>query len=426
MKRVYTLLFILIFSTSLLASGFQINEHGARGMAMGGAYVGLANDASAAYMNPAAVAFLNGTKLSLGATYIAPMSTFTGDNDHFTKSWDLKKRFFTPINVYFTHKLNDKVGIGFAVNNPFGLGTEWPGNWDGRYSTVETEIRTFNFTPTVSYKFSEKFSASVGFSVSYADVLINRKIQVAHPQLGYLGDADTKMEGDTWSYGFIAAVMYKPSESLSLGAVFKSQINYEFEGDATTELPQNVPSAMSALFPKGSIDAPLNAPAVLTAGLAYKANEKFTVTADFQYNMWSSYDKLQVNFKEWVNPSDGTNKLISHRDYEDSYIARVGAEYRTSERLALRAGFYYDKNPVKDERLDPTLPDADRIGFNAGFGVKLSDNLSMDVAYLYLHFIDRTIDNSQEFLPIAPTPVSLNGKYESNAHLFALNFNYNF
>jgi len=430
-KRVCTLLFILVLSTSLIASGFQINEHGARGMAMGGAYVGLANDATAAYLNPAAIAFLKETKLSLGATYIAPMSTFTGSNKHFTRSWDLKKKFFTPINAYFTQKLSDKVGIGFAVNNPFGLGTEWPANWDGRYSTVETEIRTFNFTPSVSYKFSEKFSASVGFSVAYADVLIHRKVQglFIHPKtklpvvLG--GDVDTRMEGDAWSFGFNASIMYRPSESLSLGFTYKSQIKYDFKGTAVSKLPTTTPAAVkplaSKIFPYGSIKAPLTVPSVLTFGLAYKANKDFILTTDFQYNMWSSYDKLKVTFDEWAG-----RQIVSKRDFENSYIIRTGAEYRTSKKFALRAGLYYDKNPVKDEKLDPTLPDSDRIGFNMGFGYRLSEDLSIDVAYLYLHFVDRKIDNSQEFLPIFPKKVYLNGKYESNAHLFALNFNYNF
>lgn len=430
-KRVYTILLILIFSTSLFASGFQINEHGARGMAMGGAYVGLATDASAAYLNPAAIAFMKGSKFSIGASYIAPMSTFTGKNDHFTRSWDLKDRFFTPINVYFTHKLSDKVGIGFAVNNPFGLGTEWPEEWEGRYSAVETEIRTFNFTPTVSYKFSEKFALSAGFSVSYADVLIHRKVQglFINPQtnlpvvLG--GDVDTEMEGDAWAFGFNASLMYKPSESLSLGLTYKSQIKYDFEGDATSKLPDTTPEVLkplaSQIFPFGSIKAPLTTPSVLTVGLAYKANKNFILTADFQYNMWSSYDKLQVDFDDWAG-----QQILSTRDYEDTYIVRTGMEYRTSKKLALRAGLFYDKNPVKDEKLDPTLPDADRVGFNFGFGYNLTKNLSIDVAYLYLHFVDRTIDNSQEFLPLFPQEIYLNGKYESSANLFALNFNYNF
>ena len=142
--------------------------------------------------------------------------------------------------------------------------------------------------------------------------------------------------------------------------------------------------------------------------------------------MWSSYDKLQVNFDDWINPTTSEKSLVSERDYENSYIVRTGAEYKATKNLALRAGIFYDKNPVKDKKLDATLPDADRIGFNLGFGYNFTKNFSIDVAYLYLNFVDRTIDNSSEFLPISNPPVYLDGKYESNANLLAINFNYNF
>jgi len=43
------LLLATLFATSVFAGGFQLNEHGARAMAMGGAFTGLANDPSAIF-----------------------------------------------------------------------------------------------------------------------------------------------------------------------------------------------------------------------------------------------------------------------------------------------------------------------------------------------------------------------------------------
>ena len=47
--------FALLISTSLFAGGFQLNEHGARAMALGGAFTGVANDPSAVYWNGAGI-----------------------------------------------------------------------------------------------------------------------------------------------------------------------------------------------------------------------------------------------------------------------------------------------------------------------------------------------------------------------------------
>lgn len=425
-KTVSTVLMLLLVSVSVFASGFQINEHGARGLGMGGAFTGLANDASAVYFNPAGITQLRGTHFSIGATYIAPMSTFTGPDPLPTES-KLKKKYFTPATFYFTQSLGEKFSVGLGFNSPFGLGTEWDGNWVGKYKTTETEIRTFNVTPVVAYKVTDNFSVAAGFTVSYADVLIARKLQLMlappiTPVVVVYPDANLELEGDDVAYGYALALFYKPIESLSLGLSFKSEIKYDFEGTATTTYDASVPAALVARFPKGDITAPLTTPMVLSFGAAYKVNENWNATADFQYNGWSSYKELAVTFKDM--PTGTTNPSVSKRDFENSFIVRGGTEYRMKQGLALRAGLFYDKNPIKDERLDPTLPDADRLGLTAGLGYSITPSLSVDIAYLYLSFMDRTINTSDEIIPVLPAPQKLNGKYESYAHLFGINLNY--
>lgn len=429
MKKVFATLFsIAALSVSVFASGFQINEHHARVTGMGGAFVGLANNASAVYFNPAGITQLNGTHITLGATYIAPSSTFTGPAPATTES-KLKSQFFTPANFYLTQSLGSDFYFGFGFNNPYGLGTTWEDNWVGRYRTTETKIETYNFSPVVAYKVSDQLSVSAGLTVSYANVLIARKLQLMTVVGGNVlkfPDASLSLEGDGTTFGYTAGVLYKPTENLGFGIAFHSSLKYDFKGDATTTYDKTTPGAIVAMLPKGSITAPLTAPMTLTVGGSYKASADLLFNADFQYTGWSSYDKLSVKFNEFPTAAGSTSESV--RDYQDSWIARVGTEYNMNETVALRGGLFYDKNPIKDERLDPTLPDADRIGLNVGLGYKLTQSLSVDVSYMYLMFAERTINNSQEFIPIIPASQSmrLNGKYNSSAHLIGLNLSYNF
>lgn len=409
-------LFILT-AAQVFASGFQINEHGARSMGLAGAFTGLANDPTAVYFNPAGITQLSGLNFSIGATYISPFSKFTGPVPSTTES-KLKDQFFTPANFYATYSLGN-LAFGFGFNSPYGLGTKWDDNWVGKYKTTETEIRTFNFSPVVAYKFSEALSASVGFTVSYADVLIARKAPVMHPQLGVYPDASIELKGDDLSFGYSAGLLYKVNRALSFGLAFHSQIKYEFKGTATTTFDPSTPAPFLAnpAYPKGDISAPLTTPMNLTVGGAYRLSDATLVSADFQYNGWSSYDKLAVTF---------ANGMISSsiRDYKNSFIARAGAEHTFNNTLALRGGVLFDKNPVKDERLDPTLPDADRLGLNLGFSYKITKSLSVDVAYMYLYFLERTINNSQELISVLPASPAINGTYNSSANLLGLNFSY--
>ncbi|MBI1939578.1 MAG: outer membrane protein transport protein [Ignavibacteriales bacterium] len=411
MKKVL-LLFVVcsIFTSGVFAGGFQINEHGARAMAMGGAFTGLANDPSAIYFNPAGITQLSGTRISAGVTLISPISSFRGPAPDITE-YSQHSQLFTPFNFYVTHQFTDDLFVGLGVNNPFGLGTEWDDTWPGRYLAVDTEVRTFFFNPVVAYKLTEELSISAGLNFAFGDVKIIRNADLAP----FDGEAQVNLSGDATAWGFTAGIFYKVSDQFSAGVSFRSESTFDFEGTAETEAP----SQFSALVPSGDISASLTTPMNLTAGVAYKPLEYLTITADFQYIGWSSYDVLAVDFKD-----ESQEDLAAVRDYENTYILRLGGEYILTDALALRGGFLFDNNPVKDELVEPTLPDSDRLGFNIGFGYKLTDNINVDVAYLFLRFNEREITDSQINYTGGEAP--FNGVYNSTAHLFGVNFSYNF
>ncbi|MCF8240290.1 MAG: outer membrane protein transport protein [Melioribacteraceae bacterium] len=411
-RKVRLTLVALMFSlSSIFASGFQINEHGARAMAMGGAFTGLANDVSALFYNPAGLVNLKGTHLVAGVTLISPKAAFRGPAPEITE-YSVKDNLFTPINIYATHQINDDLAVGLSVNNPYGLGTEWPEDWVGNKLAVDTEIRTFFFTPTISYRLTDNLSIGAGLVFAYGDVTIARKTSL-YP---FEGEAMVSLEGDGTAWGFTGGLLYQPLKELSLGVSFRSSATFNFEGDATTK---GGPSQLEGSLPKGGIAAELTTPMNVTFGVAVFPMNELTLTADFQYVGWSSYDKLAIDFTD-----PNLDDLSAKRDYNNSFIVRFGAEYWLSSDFALRGGLLYDKNPVDDERVEPTLPDADRLGFNIGFGYNLTEALSVDIAYLFLRFAEREITNSLENYAEGNTP--FNGVYNSSAHLFGINFSYNF
>ena len=71
---------VLLVPALVFGNGFALFEHGARGVAMGGAFCAIADDATAGYYNPAGLAFLEGTQAAAGAFLITESSVFEGDN----------------------------------------------------------------------------------------------------------------------------------------------------------------------------------------------------------------------------------------------------------------------------------------------------------------------------------------------------------
>ena len=420
MKKLLTLTFLILFSVSVTrAGGFQINEHGARAMALGGAYAALVGDPSALYYNPAGLTNLSGTQVMFGTTLILPSAGFRGVSPMITE-YTVKSQTFTPINFYLTQQLSDDLFVGFGVNNPYGLGTEWEDGWVGEFIALKTEVQTFYFTLAAAYKISDELSVSVGGRYGLGTVLINRNQNLSP----FVGKANVDLSGDGNAFGFVAGVLYKPSETFSLGVSFQSETTFDFTGDSKVS---GAPSQMNGLLPTGGIEASLTTPMNLTVGAAFQAMKDVTVSADFQYVGWSSYDKLEVTFNDFIDTDTGKPLVNSAaRDYENTFILRGGVEYQMSDAFALRGGLLYDKNPVKDEMVDPTLPDADRLGLNIGFGYSLSKSITLDAAYTYFRFAEREITNSSVNYGGDDTISPFNGVYNSSASLIALNFKFNF
>lgn len=407
-SRLFLIVSTLLISANIFAGGFQLNEHGARALAMGGAFTAVANDASAIYWNGAGISFLKGTNIVFGASFIAPTSKFRGVTQDVTE-YRGKNLLFYPVHFFGTHQLSDKFSVGLGFTTPFGLGTEWDENWVGKYLAIETSLQTFIVTPVVSYKPIESLAISAGFVYSFADVLITRKNQL---QSIFASDAFIHLEGnDMFAYGFNAGVMLKPTRCISIGASYHSEVKYEFEGTATSTGPDQV----AASLPKGDITAELSTPQNIAGGIAVDISPKVKISADFQYVGWSSYDTLAVTFVETGVIS------ASPRMYEDSYIIRLGGSYKANDQVTFMGGVYYDKNPVSNEYLNPSLPESNRIGLSFGIEAQLFENLSFQGSYLFIRGEQLTVTDSREGYTTGNS--GFNGTYNTSANIFGLSFN---
>jgi long-chain fatty acid transport protein len=416
-----SLLFVL-FSSLVYAGGFQINEHGARAMAMGGAITAIGTDASAIYYNNAAITKLSGLNVMLGSTMIAPSATFTGKSTGTENS--MSKQTFYPSHAYVTYAIREDLVVGLGFNNPFGLGTKWDDNWEAKYNWIKADVKVYSFLPTIAYKFSPNLSVGVSIQYNLGSVTLAKKtpVYITSPAYVNFGDSYVNLDAkDNQAFGVNVGVLWNVNDQLDLGLSYRSAVTYKFTGTASSTMPSTVPaayqSAIAAKLPHGEISGDLVTPKQLQVGVGYKVTPQLQLSGDFQYIGWASYDRLTFVFKSMSSSS------TTVRDYKNTFIGRVGAEFLASDAIALRAGVLYDKNPVKDELLDASLPDADRIGISAGFGYKISKNIAIDVAYLFLSFADRTITNSiVDENPLLGT--KMDGTYKSSANLVSLSVSY--
>ena len=407
MKKIILPMIKLIIATVLVTliafgGGFQLNENGSRAMAQGGAFAARASDPSAIYFNPAGLGF-QGSSIYFGTTLITPKVSFFGPaNYSMNTETKMVDQTFTPINVYGTYQVTDNLHVGIGVYNPFGLGTEWPANWIGQYVSQKIDLETFYFTPTIAYKVNDQLS--IGAGVSYVTGSVKMKLATSLPfdAPPPLVTLDLKATG----IGFSGGIIYKPTPALSLGASYRSSTKLDATGSASFD-----PNYAILSLPNGDAAASIEVPSTGYIGASYKLLDNLEIEADYQYIGWSSYKELAIEFK-----ADPTKNKVEPKNYENTYIMRVGAEYTMGD-LQIRGGYLYDRTPVTEQYDEPLLPDANRNGFTVGLGYKLTENLRVDATYFFLKFDQRKVEN---------TVIAFDGTYNATATLLGINVGYTF
>ena len=112
-------------TTGLSANGLNLNGTGAKSDAMGGAFIGLANDFSAAYWNPAGLAQIAKASFSLYAADIIPAGTYALA-PYGIDAKSVPAHYIIPGLGFFT-PMGEKLVVGVYLYAPSGAGAEWDG-----------------------------------------------------------------------------------------------------------------------------------------------------------------------------------------------------------------------------------------------------------------------------------------------------------
>jgi len=407
MKKKFLLLMYFLSPMLLYAQGFQVNLQGQQQQAMGGAGTGAALDAASVFYNPGAISALEENSVIVGASMTIANSTYldkaSGDVSHTESPPSFP---FAAYGVF--GKTDSKLRFGMGIYTPFGSTVKWEDEWTGRFVLTRLTLSATFFQPTVSYKFSDKFSAGVGFVYGLGMVNLQRDIPVLKSDGTY---SSAQLKGTANGFGFNAGLYFKPTEKLSIGLTYRSQVNMKLNsGDATFD----VPPALATSFPNGNFSAEIPLPQVLTLGFAVKASEKVTIVADVNYIGWSSYDTLAFDYE---NNTPALKDTKSARMYENAWAFRLGGQFQANEKLKIRLGANYEVTPVQDGYLTPEVPDANRFNITGGLGYKFSDKFNADASFSFINFMERSDTNKEN---------NMSGTYKTYIFVPGLSLSYTF
>jgi long-chain fatty acid transport protein len=406
MRNYFSTILILtsfLFPINAFAGGFLILNQYAEAGALGLAYTARVNNPSAVLYNPAAINQLEGMQCSMNSTFITYRSEFHSYQTGKTTAQD--DHLFILPSFYLTKKINDQWSVGIGSFSHFGLTSDWPSDWEGRYLATFAQLRSFFVNPVVSYQMTPKLSIAAGINGIYSDVLQRKNINLMP-----LPDGRARFKGNDLGWGYNLALLYRITDKLKFGLSYRSQIDMHYEGD----IKFHVPRFIKDLVPEGGASLDIDLPSFLSAGFCYTVLEKWIFEFDVIWTGWSSYDKLALKFDKPVPKIMEKSAAPIIRDYKNVYDFCLGVSYQATPCLTLRAGYLFDPSPVPEENVDPILPDSDKNIYTIGMGYKRG-SMTVDLAN-YLVFY-RGID-------VRRNRDGLNGKYETFVNMIGVSISF--
>jgi long-chain fatty acid transport protein len=406
-------------------AGFALYEGSARGNALGGAMVGRADDPSALFYNPAGITQLPGLQVMGGATFVMPSTTVETFQGGHKTSTDSEDNVWIPPHLYATYQFNDSLWFGLGIFSQFGLGTEFPDTWPGRYNNYKAFIETLSINPNVAYKINDQLSIAAGMTAMWFDLTLDKKINpgsifgIPTPQAQ---DIDSHLTGDSWGYGFNLALHYKPFDWMALGFSYRSEVKQHIEGtaDFTKPTAARVPASW---FNDTDASGAIKLPAEVFLGAAFKPCQNVTWEVGGVLTMWSSFRDLTVNFANPIivlpQPLPSVSQQRSPKDWDDEWRIQTGIEYKALDWLDLRVGYVFDMEPSLSRTVDYLVPANDRHLFSGGAGFHWN-KWTLDLSYTFLLIEDRDVFHSTAS-GVLPSKFR-----DGDAHLVGISMSYKF
>ena len=418
MRKLFSLSLLTLATASMFAGGYRVSIQGQKQLAMGHTGVAVVNSAEVAFFNPAGMSFLDKNfNLSVGGNALMAKTRFQSSKFNQTAATD---NMGTPFSIYATYKISEWVSAGLAIYTPYGSSVAWDQDWAGAHLVNNIDLTAIFIQPTISFRVGDVFSIGGGPILVQGSVNFNRNL-TPNPLLSSNGsgtDVTLDAKGITAS-GYNVGMMFRLSKKITLGMDYRSEIIMKARGGSADF--EDVPTIAAGSFTDTYFSADLPLPAEFTTGISYKASDKWLFAFDYNYTKWSVYKSLDVDFDSALPTS------ANPRNYKDVSAYRFGAQYKASEKLTVRGGYYIDESPVQKGYFAPETPRNDSVGYTGGFTYQLNSKLGIDMSFLYLHFDE--VNNSYDYFDDPTTNTgtsSFGGTYKSSVFSPGIGITYGF
>ena len=440
MKRTLILLVapLVVLVTAPQAPGnpFEFFGFNSRDAAMGRAVTAAACDYTAIYYNPAMLTQVEGITLGFGYYNAMPTLRIDGRDTDVDRISGIPFGFSVPIEALDRFK----IVAGFAF--------QAPNKRVARYLLIPYERPRF----TMYANRSQRILTFMAVGVEIAPWL---SVGAGASVLGGLGGGPVLHLKESWteepsagtltsdivpSFAPFAGVLVKPFERLSLGFVYRRQLDSEIDVPAMVLMPDiyapdvnplEIPLIRATVIEAGGLQVSHFTPDNIAFGAAFQVTENFLVTADVTILFWSQFkyfapvvtldlygeDGGSGHLGDWVEIID---QILPEPDFNDVLMPALGMEWRFMERekleLFARGGYFFRESPVSDQVGETNFVDSDLHAFSCGLGIVLKDvtEVFSKPVGIDFHFQYQVLTNRRTVKASITDPI---GDYESDGEI---------
>lgn len=375
----------LLFPSVGSAQGVYLPGAGAVQGGMGGASSATPLDAiGALYWNPAAIGRLGHSEVSIGGNVLFPDITVSSSfprPDGRVVAGSTRSDSGVPLTsaLGLVYQPDDsRLTYGMGLTTLGGGGVNFPGDPAnpvlapvgpfGRnvIGPIYASLTLVQITPTVAYKVTDRLVVGLGPTIDFTLASFNPAF-FAPPTTGPGGGlgafSSATNSRPTWGGGFRAGLVYSVTDTLDVGFGYTSpqwMDGWRFNARTETGLPR-------------PLDLHATLPAIYSWGVAWRGIDKLTLAVDLRYFAYSSTELF------------GEKVVDGGLGWKDVFSVATGANYQATERMAVRAGYQYNTNPIPTTAtlFNLQAPGILQHTVSVGATMNLTDAISASLGYAY-------------------------------------------
>jgi long-subunit fatty acid transport protein len=360
---------------------------GARALGMGGAFIAVADDATAASWNPAGLVQLERPEVSVvGEAVTRSEDGFSRNHPETSANQSVSRAGLNYLSATYPFAVwGCNMVVSLNYQHLYDFSRQWQLNIKGKGLKLDFDYDASGGLYAYGLAYSLQIMPELAFgftlnlwqdgiyqngwdSVGRGKARINNYFNI------------TTVQKDSYSFsGFNANVglLWNVTDKLTLGGVVKTPFSGDLTHQFTFAEKMLSPAAgfSSASVATRTTDEQLKMPMSYGMGVAYRFSDRFSVSADLFRTQWQNFILVNAEGKE---RSPINNKNPKRAEIDPTTQVRLGSEYlfiQPQYTVPVRAGLFYDPGPAPDS------PD-DYYGFSLGTGIGIG-RFIFDVAYVY-------------------------------------------